>query len=280
MANVDCAIVVSDLHCGCRLGLCPPRVKLDGGGTYQHSAVQKTVWQWWKNEFWGKWVPSITDGKPFVVVLNGDILEGCHHRATSQISQNKADQAKIAQACLLPVLEKANPAAIYFVRGTEAHAGESSEDEERLSQALNIKKDKHGNYTRPELWLKVGDGLAHFQHHISTSGSNAYESTALCKEFSESCTEAARWGYQAPDWVVRSHRHRHAEVRVPTRNGRGQCITLPAWQLKTPFCFKIAGARLSSPQIGGCAILARHGEFFTRSWVQNVEREAPEIVEA
>jgi len=36
--SVNNVIVVSDLHCGCRLGLCPPRIHMDGGGTYEQGA--------------------------------------------------------------------------------------------------------------------------------------------------------------------------------------------------------------------------------------------------
>ena len=37
--------VVSDLHCGSTLGLCPPEgVQLDDGGQYLPSAAQKALW--------------------------------------------------------------------------------------------------------------------------------------------------------------------------------------------------------------------------------------------
>ena len=38
-------VVVSDIHCGCRLGLCPKEgVALDDGGLYMPSRIQKKVW--------------------------------------------------------------------------------------------------------------------------------------------------------------------------------------------------------------------------------------------
>ena len=36
-------IVISDLHCGCRLGLCPPKVSLDDGAIYQHTPIQADI---------------------------------------------------------------------------------------------------------------------------------------------------------------------------------------------------------------------------------------------
>lgn len=275
--KTGCAIVVSDLHCGCQFGLCPPNITLDGGGKYQQSAMQKVTWDWWSKHFWSEWVPEVTEHKPFTLVINGDLMDGVHHNSVSQISHNHADQFKIAERAIKTVLDKQPVKSLYIVRGTEVHAGQSSENEERLATILGAKSNTFGRYTRDELWLEVGNGLAHFLHHIGTSGSNAYEATALCKEYAEACTEAARWGYRLPDWVIRSHRHRHIEVRVPTKNGRGTAITTPGWQLKTPFTFKIAGARQTQPQMGGVAIIARHGELYTRSWVQSLKREKPEV---
>ena len=58
-------VVVSDLHVGCQLGLCPKEgALLDEGGLYLPNAAQQTVWDWWK-EFWNDWVPAVCRGEPF-----------------------------------------------------------------------------------------------------------------------------------------------------------------------------------------------------------------------
>ncbi len=275
--TIDCVIAVSDIHAGCQLAVCPPTVKLDGGGTYKPSKLQRTLYSWWQ-EF-QEWIPEVTHGRPWALVCAGDAMDGVHHGNTTTISNNHADQAKIAYDLLMPLITKLKPAKVFMIRGTECHSGANGENEERLAKMLGCTPDSNGNYSRQELWLKVGKGLAHFLHHIGTSSSNAGESTALCREYAEACTEAGRWGYPIPDWIVRAHRHRHIEVRVPTVNGRGTAVSLPAWQAKTSFAFKISGARQSLPQMGGVALLARDGEFYTRSFIKNIERTKPEIVE-
>jgi len=50
---------------------------------------------------------------------------------------------------------------------------------------------------------------------------------------------------------VRSHRHRLFHTGSPTANGTGLSVVTPCWQLKTPYSYRLAGARLSQPQIGG-----------------------------
>jgi hypothetical protein len=95
--NAPNLIIFSDTHLGCKLGLChPDGIELDDGGRYIPSKLQRSVWQWWE-EFWGEWVPRVTRGEPYDVVLNGDAIEGVHHNATTPISHNIGEQIKLAE---------------------------------------------------------------------------------------------------------------------------------------------------------------------------------------
>lgn len=221
-------------------------------------------------------MPKVTRNDPYCVVVNGDAMDGRHHSSTTQISQNVKDQLNIAMEILAPVADLCN-GRIYMVRGTEVHTGPTAENEEELASRLGAIQDETGNHSRYELYLKIGRCLAHFSHHIGITGSMHYETTALMKEFAESCSDAARWGIDTPDVVVRSHRHRHAEVRVPTRNAYGYCFTTSGWQLKTPFVFRTPGGRISTPTIGGSLIRQGDEEFFTRHKTWPIKRSRIEI---
>jgi len=269
-------IVISDLHCGCRFGLFPDeQVELDGGVTVGPSELQRKAWSWW-GEFWGEWVPRACHGEPFTVVVNGDSTDGVHHGSVTQVSHNLADQAKIAEKVLKPVVDLCD-GQFYMIRGTEAHVGKSGQEEERLAKALGAKKDREGHHARYELWIRVGQGLVHILHHIGTTGSQHYESTSPLKELVEAYAEAGRWRGQPPDCIVRSHRHRHIEVRVPTSLGYGITFTTPGWQLKTPFAWKIPGARQSVPQLGGSLVRQGDEDMYTRHFVRSPERPKVEI---
>ena len=237
------------------------------------------MWVWW-TIFWDEWVPLVTRGESYAVIVNGDTTDGRHHGSTHQMSQNLSDQKKIALKCLEPVRDKCgkdeqgNP-LFFMTRGTEAHVGPSGENEEDLALLLGAVPDEQGCRSRYELWLRLGGDngrLVNIQHHIGTTGSMAYESTALAKEYTETCAEAGRWNLEAPAVVVRSHRHRCFKVEAPTEKGYGICITTPGWQLRTPFAYRLPGGRISTPQLGG--ILVRQGdeEMFTRSKVWNIQR--------
>ena len=258
-------VVISDTHCGCQLGLCPGRgVRLDDGGRYLPNRLQRVMWRWWE-EFWQEFVPEATRREPYVVVHNGDMIDGRHHRSTTQVSQNLSDQVNIARAGAAP---GAGGRPLFVVRGTEAHVGPSGESEEQLAHDLGAQADEDGRYARWELWKKVSGHLVHFLHHIGTTGSQAYEATAVHKELVEEFDESARWRQQPPACIVRSHRHRHIETRIPTSEGDAIAVVTPGWQLKTPFAYRIPGARLSVPQVGGLVVRYAHGELFVRPFVR------------
>ena len=271
--NIKNLVVVSDLHCGCRLGLCPPvEIPLDDGGYYKASELQNKVWQWWV-EFWEEWVPLVTKGEPFAVVINGDSIDGVHHNSVTQISHNLVDQRGIAKIILEPVVKQCG-GHFYMIRGTEAHVEKSGQSEEVLAKELSAIPNEDGKYARWDMWVNVGEtGLVHILHHISTTGSLAYETTAVMKEYTEACSDAGRWNREAPQILVRSHRHRSSKIEVPIQEGYGICIVTPGWQLKTPLAWRIPGARLSTPQFGGIIIKAGDEDaLYTRTKIWNISR--------
>jgi len=275
--NRDNIIVISDTHCGCKLGLHPSGpVILDEGTPSNPSRLQRKLWSIWR-EFWDEWVPRVTRGEPYDLVVNGDALDGVHHGSVTQISHNMNDQHAIAMACLEPEAKKclASGGRYYHVRGTEAHVGKSGVYEERLAKELGAVPNEDEQYARWELWLRVGPGkghLCHFLHHIGTTGSAAYETSALTAEQVASFTESGKHGDNAPQVIVRSHRHRHFETRSSGKEGYYIVTVTPGWQLKTPFAYRIPGARLSQPQFGGILIRAGDEELHSRFFVRRLER--------
>ena len=268
-------IVVSDLHAGDKMGLCPPGpVELIDGGSYTPSIFQAKVYQWWQ-EFWGEFVPRVCKGEPFCVAVNGESVDGVHHSSTTPISSNKQDQKNMAEELLAPVVE-ACEGLFFMVSGTPAHSGESGVDDEGVGKALDAIRDSTGRYARYELWKRVGKALVHLNHHIGTTGTSSYESTAVHKEMVEAFVEAGRWGKEPPDFVVRSHRHRHFETKITTHKGMASSIVTPGWQGKTPFAFRIVGGRQAQPQFGGIIIRQGDEDAYVREWVRSLDRPEEE----
>ncbi len=270
-APINNLIVFGDTHCGDRLGMHPREtLGLDGGMQSSPSKLQLGMLDWW-DEFWGEWVPQVTRGEPYAVCLNGDAIDGRHHGSVHQISQNHADQQKIAEALLHPIVEKCE-GRFYFVRGTEAHVGQSGENEEVLAKALGAIPDDAGHFARNELWIRVGKALCHILHHVGVTSSSAHESSAVNAELAGEFMEAARWGNEIPNYVIRNHRHRCIVVDIDTASGYAAGIVCPGWQLKTSFAYKVAGGRITQPQCGGILVRSGDEEHYHRRWVKALPR--------
>ena len=239
------------------------------------------MWCVWR-DFWDDFVPEATRGDQYSLIINGDSVDGRHHKSTTQVSQNLADQFKIAHAIVRPLVENPLCSKLFWIVGTEAHVGESGESEELLALSLGAIPSTTNQYVRQTMWGFVGgekDGcLCHFAHHIGTTGSSHYEASAINKELTEHFAEAGRWNSRAPDIVVRSHRHRCAEFRMPTSRGYGISVVTPGWQGKTPFITKIPGGRQAVPQIGGLVIRQGRHDHYTRTFVKCMPREKEEIL--
>ena len=268
-------IVVSDIHGSCKMAVPPPRpFKLTDGGYYLPSGLQKKMLVFW-NEFWRVWVPKATRGEPWDLCINGETVDGVHHKSTTQYTQNKTNQKDAAIAILRPIVDLC-PGRLFVTSGTPVHSGESGCDDEGVAEALGAVPDKTGRHARYELWIRVGTALCHIMHHIGTTGRTHYESSAPMGELGEALTEAGRWEDEPPQFIVRSHRHRYVEVRIPTSKGFAAVAVTPGWQAKTPFAYRIAGARQSPPQFGGLLIRQGDEEAYTRPKVWTIGRPGVE----
>lgn len=276
-------VVFSDIHAGCQMALCPiGGVTLQEAGKYSPSPAQKRMWKTW-DFFWEKWIPEVTQKEPFAVVFNGDAIDGVHHNSVTQISHNLVDQRNIAKEILEPIVDrcakdKKGVPYFYMIGGTEVHDGKSQMEAETLGQILNAMPDQYGRYCRNELFLEVGGVLCHFMHHIGSTSSAQHEASAINAELTREIYEAGRWGEDIPSIVVRSHRHRYMRVTGPAKERHGRHVeslafTTPAWQLKTPFTYRIAGARLSPPQLGGAIIRAGDEDVYARHFTRILERK-------
>lgn len=252
MTQVNNLVVISDTHFGSSVSLSDGH-KLDDGGEYYPSPLQEKLWRQWEN-FWDWSYEHIKD-EPFTLIHNGDLIDGVHHGITSLSTHNLTTQNRIAEAALRPHVDKAQDSGgvYYQIRGTEAHAGRSAQEEEALAKSLGAVPDSEtGAHSRWELWMKFGEELGHFTHHIGATTSSAYESSALMREVVAAFVEAGQWGMRPPTFIVRGHTHRYLRIDPPNCCA----VKLPAWQAKTPLVYRID--RMRGPMFGG--ILIQNGK--------------------
>lgn len=77
-------VVVNDTHCGSRLGLCQPDQCRKDAELYYTSLVSATIWDWWLHFWKDEVAPLANDAVEKYLVINGDLVEGRHHRERSR----------------------------------------------------------------------------------------------------------------------------------------------------------------------------------------------------
>lgn len=241
--DVPNLICVSCTHTGCGMALAhPDGHRRDEGGMFMPSPFQLKLWVWWES-FWTEWVPIVTRGEPWALCHMGDMIDGVHHSSVTQWTHNLKDQ-RLAAEKIMTMPRELCPADYYQLRGTEVHDSKSGQEVEEFARDFNATPDESGNYSRYELWVRLGGkSLINLMHHIGITGRTHYETSAIMGEMAEGMLEAARWNDEIADVTVRAHRHRNAEMRLMSYKGFVTSCTVPSWQLKTPHAARIAGAR-------------------------------------
>lgn len=271
------AIVISDTHCNSTFGLCRPEGhKRDKTGDYHPSKLQLEIWRCWEH-FWTEWVPNVTRGEPWDLVINGDAIDGDHHQTPEIISRNMTDQHRAARDTLQGCVNmcKASGGSYYHVRGTFAHVGQSAANEELLAEQLGAVQGQDGAYSHYRLKLRLGHQdrsvLVQFRHHIGTSFSPVSKGTALVRAQAASYYQAGKWKREIPQFKVFSHRHTHGQWLEVGADGKCIVVVTPGWQGITPWAQ--GKADILDAEFGGILIRVGDEEAYIREQVYCIEQE-------
>lgn len=253
--------VVNDIHAGSAVAVCPPRIRLDDGGEYAASKSQLWLWQSFA-AYWRR-VAEVRKAEKAKLyeVFNGDLVEGNHHGTTQIMSGNPNAQAAVVNACMeLPLDLK--PDKMFFVRGTEAHVGQSASAEERIADGLQrdqrpvVGDPSTGTASWWHLRMEIEGVLIDVAHHGRTGMREHTRAGAAVLHAHDILLNHVKAGDRAPDLCLRAHYHRFNDSydAAPTR-----VVTNGAWQLATSFVHKIAADSMAD--IGGLIVVIRNGEY-------------------
>lgn len=229
---IKLAVVISDIHAGSTVALMPPSLKLAEATEVLCNELQAWYWRCWVH--FCNWLQKETNGEPYVLILNGDLVEGDHHRTEQIIGRNLSDHIKCAEELLKPVAMRA--AKVFITKGTECHTGDT---EAALGQILLAEKN-------PETDRRVFDRLTLdiwgvrlvARHHVSTTSRPWLEANGLGMELASEQLHAVRNGETMPRVLCVAHRHVGGHVTT----NEGICLATPAWQGLTRFGHKAVGA--------------------------------------
>lgn len=252
----DIVIVVSDTHIGSTVGLCPPLVNLDDGGTYKASQGQRWLWECWlKFSLRVKTIADANPGATVNLILNGDTVEGDAKRRSNQIiTRNRATLLTLASETLAPLIDVSSRA--FFIRGTAAHVGKSAELEEELASdcTIAVHNDKVASW-----WSLYADfsGVCFDIAHHGRLGTKPWNRPgALITHTFEKMLAYQKRGERVPDVFIQSHNHKYGDTGG---NLSSLGIACPAWQLSTEYSTRIAAAELAD--VGGLIFVIENGAY-------------------
>lgn len=252
---------VSDVHAGGTTALCPDVITLDDGGEYHASKAQRWLMQCWR-EYWAKVDDRRTElGAELYVVFNGDAVEGDHHNTSAIISRNpNAQAAAWTEIVRVPLALK--PDRIVFVRGTEAHVGQSASSEERIADGL--RRDKRPIISELETgaaswwhWRPELQGVRlSVTHHGKLGQLPRTRGSGIVLYAWNILDEHAADGHPYPHLCLRGHNHKRGDsgTACPVR-----VVATGAWQLGTGHVHKVQPDSLADIQ--GVMVTIDAGEY-------------------
>ena len=242
----DIVVCAGDLHCGSTVGLCPPEgLELDDGGLYEPNKSQHWLWNNWE-EAWGviKSLKRKNKKAKLHLILNGDLIDGDHHRTTQIASGLTGVHMQCAiESLRVPLALK--PTSIHILRGTPSHVGRAGGVEEGIARALKgqgwkvIEDPDTGNSSSYARTIQIGGVRFDVKHH-GRMGRRAHTKGPYMRWYAQDIFfNHLMDGDTPPDVAIRSHYHQFADSghihKVTTR-----AVALPAWQLATEYVHRVA----------------------------------------
>jgi hypothetical protein len=222
-------VVVSDLHVWSTVGLWPEGYESTKGSLIAQNDFQKLTWECWM-KMWMDIIPGLMGSDPYLLIVNGDVVEGQHHRTVEIMTANPDDQ----MPALLKVFEPCRHSAIVLVEGTECHT--HSMEHKAAIELGGIPCPNTRQPAHPKLFMDIGGFRLIARHHMPTTSIPWGEARALKAEFDKETIAASEAGETAPQVVCLAHRHVAGVHRYKTQ---GIAICTPAWQGLTRHSYKV-----------------------------------------
>jgi hypothetical protein len=231
--------VVSDLHIGSTVALCPPEgIALEDGGRYHPSQVQKWIWEKWV-QYWAD-VKARAGMSPIVTIINGEFIDGNHH-GTTQIG-TPSPTAMMDAAIDVMHKPRIMSKHIYVTKGTAAHSLHGAASDHAIGKELGAARcPETGQHAFYHLRLKIKNTLFDVAHHIGGGARIHTRGTNIRGEVTDAMLEGT-----PPDVLIRSHVHNYADTG---RNFKTFGVVTPAWQLMTEYSHRVV--RRTQRSVGG-----------------------------
>jgi len=200
MAKKKRILVLSDMHCGHKVGFTPPRYDFEtefNKNLYQH---RRMIWDWTHKE--------VKKRGPYdAMIFNGDAIDGRGEKSggTELLSTDRLVQCKMAEEAIKSFKVK----KIYMSYGTGYHTGQLEDFEDIIAREVGaVKIGGEDN-------LEVNGCVINYRHHIGRSSIPHGRHTQAAKERMWNIMWAMRGEYPLANIILRSHVHYHTYCGGP-----------------------------------------------------------------
>ena len=215
-------IIISDLHCGHRVGLTHPwwQIKPKKGSTTKSNKWYKIQAELWQS-FTG--ILDSLPARPEIILNLGDNIDGDGGRSggTELITTDREEQADMAVAVHNTLREYCTKdVKIIGVYGTAYHTGQQEDWEDTVAHKAGF--DKIGSHE----WVDINGCIIDLKHHCGGSTVPHGRSTATLKEAMWNGLWAERGLVPKANVILRGHTHFYQFGG----NSTVTCISCPALQ--------------------------------------------------
>lgn len=220
---------ISDTHVGSEVALMPRNYETRAGNKVHPNQLQA-----WIEGRWALMVKEVFKrvGKDeFILVVNGDIIEGNHHGGRQLSLSDLADQIDAAKQLFKPLVERAT--RVYLTAGTECHTREIETD---LANAFGAERTSETGRKVPNRWdLRMGGGLVAVRHHFPSTTRSHLEASQYSIQMTQEKEAAVNAGLPVPTVLMGAHRHRYGSWQTAD----SLVVVTPPWQGLTRFGGKV-----------------------------------------
>ena len=268
---IEKVLCISDLHSGSRFSIADDGVELEEGRIYYATKFQLGLLKILESQL--DRVFDRLKGKPFTLILNGDMVDGKHHN-NPFVENLVTDQVKVLASVLSKLTDRISDGQLqktYMMQGTEAHAGLGNDIErgiaEKYNKELKVKATKGGSKTWQEMVLEfANEATLHTTHHFNFT--NIYEGTCYEREWQQFAISYAKAGKQAPDIYYRGHIHSAGNPYMLSSHPRTRigCYSTPGWQGKYQYVLR-GMSRFKLTQYGMGLLEIEEGKVVLRDFI-------------
>jgi len=282
---IENLVITSDHHCGSSYSICPAKDKIQVSDSdfMAPNEMQTELIEYWgkkgeKGSFWD-WVDTKTGGT-FDWCINGDQVDGAHHKSYARMTDQKTYQTQMAVDIIKPVPYR----RLFMTYGTPAHDGIDGASIVGIANELKAEFTPGATHVRrnrvnhSRRFRFPNDALVDVKHHGRIAVPRN-KPNLLYGEWVDCCVNRSLLHLPVPDMVVRSHGHEWKSCGVPAKLVRDVSIMLPGWQFLTPWAqAQPLSARNAVVNIGGVLLQIEDGRVVTHVKYWNVEQEEETIL--